>query len=401
MNKVPSLRFKEFSGEWEEKELGDISDVSKLAGFEFTNYVIYEDTGKIIALRGLNIKNNKLYLNDVKYIDKSDFSKLKRSKLYKNDLMFTYVGTIGEVALIPEEDKFYLAPNVCRIRSTSKVNAKYLLFVFNSNIIRNEIYKYLTTTSQPALSMENIRKFLIKLPCLKEQKKIADFLSSVDKKISIVEEKLNLFNQYKKGIMQKIFSQKLRFKDENGNNYPQWKEKRLGDIGTFFSGGTPKSDNKKYYNGDIPFIKSGEISKDKTEQFITKLGLDNSSAKMVKKGDLLFALYGATSGECAISKINGAINQAVLVIRTEENTIFLFNYFKFYKDNIIKKFLQGGQGNLSAEIIKMLNINFPCIEEQKKIADFLSAIDDKIENISDNLENLKLFKKSMLQKMFV
>ena len=169
----PKLRFKGFEKEWEEEKLGKISDVSKLAGFEFTDYVTYEETGKIIALRGLNIKNNKLDLNDVKYIDKSNFSKLERSRLYKDDLMFTYVGTIGEVALIPENDKYYLAPNVCRIRVIPKINARYLLFIFNSPSIKNEIYKYLTITSQPALSMENIRKFSIKVPILKDQKKIA------------------------------------------------------------------------------------------------------------------------------------------------------------------------------------------------------------------------------------
>ena len=97
-------------------ELGAIATVTKLAGYEFTKYVTYSDEGKIIALRGLNVKNGKIDLTDVKYIDKSDLTKLNRSKLCSGDMLFTYVGTIGQVAVINENDKYYLAPNVALIR---------------------------------------------------------------------------------------------------------------------------------------------------------------------------------------------------------------------------------------------------------------------------------------------
>ena len=104
-------------------------------------------------------------------------------------------------------------------------------------------------------------------------------------------------------------------------NYTEhWEEKKLGEVSTSFSGGTPAAANKKYYGGEIPFIRSAEINSDTTELFLTKEGLDNSSAKLVKEGDILYALYGATSGEVGISKINGAINQAVLSIIPENNT---------------------------------------------------------------------------------
>ena len=203
------LRFKDKNGNnypnWEKKKLGDISDITKLAGFEFTEYVTYQNHGNIIALRGLNIKNNKLDLSDVKYIDNSDFNKLSRSKLYINDLLFTYVGTIGEVALINQNNKYYLAPNVCRIRPHECINAMYLLCLFNSNIIRKEINIYLTKSSQPALSMENIRKFKILVPCLEEQTKIADFLSAFDHKLDNQKAQLEHWQQIKKGLLQQMF----------------------------------------------------------------------------------------------------------------------------------------------------------------------------------------------------
>lgn len=102
-------------------KLGEIATVTKLAGFEFTNYVTYSENGNIIALRGLNVKNGRLDLHDVKYVDKSDFSKLERSKLHIGDMLFTYVGTVGQVAIVDEEDKYYLAPNVALIRCNKEV----------------------------------------------------------------------------------------------------------------------------------------------------------------------------------------------------------------------------------------------------------------------------------------
>jgi type I restriction enzyme S subunit len=148
-----------------------------------------------------------------------------------------------------------------------------------------------------------------------------------------------------------------------------WDEILLKDFANFFSGGTPKSTNPDFYNGNIPFIKSGEIYYNKTAQFLSEEGLNNSSAKKVKVGDLLYALYGANSGEISISKLNGAINQAILCIRPNEkvNTKYLYNYLRKQKENIIQNFLQGGQGNLSAEIIKNLKIPLPPLPEQRAI----------------------------------
>ena len=115
----------------------------------------------------------------------------------------------------------------------------------------------------------------------------------------------------------------LRFPQFEG----EWEKKKLKKVATFFSGGTPLSTKKSYYNGHIPFIKSGEIKYDTTAQYLSDEGLKNSSSKMVKKGDLLIALYGTTSGEVAISQINGAINQAILCIRGKFDNIYCYNFF--------------------------------------------------------------------------
>ena len=185
-------------------------------------------------------------------------------------------------------------------------------------------------------------------------------------------------------------------------NAPAWEQRKLGEVAVSFSGGTPSVGNSKYYNGEIPFIRSAEINSAITELYLTEEGLKNSSAKMVNVGDILYALYGATSGEVGISKINGAINQAILAIKPYDayNSKFIEQWLKNQKKNIIDKYLQGGQGNLSAAIVKKLLIPFPSLPEQKAIGDFFQTLDRSIDLHQRKLEHLKLRKKALLQKMF-
>jgi len=163
--------------------LDKVGDVTKLAGFEFTSHVKYKDNGNIIALRGLNVKDGKLDLSSVKYIDESNFEKLNRSKLKKGDMLFTYVGTIGQVAVIDEEDRFYLAPNVARIRFDQKIiNPEFMRFYFQtSHFYNKQINKFLNSSSMKNLTMENIRKFIVPIPTLDEQNRLVEQLSRFDK----------------------------------------------------------------------------------------------------------------------------------------------------------------------------------------------------------------------------
>ncbi|TFZ15019.1 restriction endonuclease subunit S [Limosilactobacillus fermentum] len=152
----------------------------------------------------------------------------------------------------------------------------------------------------------------------------------------------------------------------------------------------------------MPFIRSGEINSDKTELFLTEAGLKNSSAKMVSVGDILYALYGATSGEVGISQINGAINQAILAIKPSSgySSEFIMQWLKLQKQKIIDKYLQGGQGNLSGSIVKNLVLNVPDFEEQQQIGSLFKQIDDTIALHQRKLDLLKEQKKGYLQKMF-
>jgi type I restriction enzyme S subunit len=196
---------------------------------------------------------------------------------------------------------------------------------------------------------------------------------------------------------EKILVPALRFNEFDGD----WNLKELKEICSFFSGGTPTSNDKTLYSGDIPFIGSGNIYDSKVSNYITEKALNNSSAKLVEVGDLLYALYGANSGEVAISKMYGAVNQAILCIRTKsENIDFIYSLLFLNKEKIVTKYLQGGQGNLSANIVKKLKYHFPRLPEQQKIASFLSAIDDKVQQLTKKKALLEDYKKGVMQQLF-
>ena len=183
---------------------------------------------------------------------------------------------------------------------------------------------------------------------------------------------------------------------------PAWEQRKLGELALTYSGGTPSAGNSAYYGGEIPFIRSAEIDCDSTELSLTVAGLNNSSAKLVDKGMVLYAMYGATSGEVAISKIKGAINQAILAMDASDMAAnrFIAYWLRRQKKSITETFLQGGQGNLSGAIIKELGIPQPSLDEQRQIGSFFSNLDDLITLHQRKYDKLVIFKKSMLEKMF-
>ena len=186
----------------------------------------------------------------------------------------------------------------------------------------------------------------------------------------------------------------LRFPEFTG----EWERHKLSEVCSFYSGGTPSSSKKEYYNGNIPFIRSGELHKDYTELFITEAGLSNSAAKLVETGDLLLALDGATSGDIAISKIKGAINQAILCIRTKQNKKFIESVWNKHVERLLQTYLQGGQGNLSADIVKNIPFYFANSNEQDKLAKFISLLDERIATQNKIIEKYESLIQAIIYK---
>ena len=248
------------------------------------------------------------------------------------------------------------------------------------------------------ISFEDYMSVTLHLPSSTEQKHIADFLKKIDERIAAQEKLLASLKKYKRGVMRAIFRGTAILFSET----TKWKSVRLGDECTFFSGGTPRSTDSSFYGGEIPFIRSGEIHGAKTELFLTDDGLKYSSAKLVSKGDLIVALYGATSGEVDISQIDGAINQAILCIRPKlVNRTFLKYLLEDSKDDILNTYLQGGQGNLSAEIIKNLVFDIPDDRSQSAVVDFLDMIDQRISKSLMKLESIATLRSALMQQLFI
>jgi len=184
----------------------------------------------------------------------------------------------------------------------------------------------------------------------------------------------------------------------------EWEVVKLGSVIKTFSGGTPSRSNGNYFNGSIPWIRSTELNQGNityTEEFITEEGLNNSAAKVVEPGTLLYALYGATAGVVAISRIKAAINQAVLAVLTNNklDKNFLFYYLQVFKSKILARYVQGGQPNLSAEIVKKLHIQLPPIEEQKEIASIIFSWDRAINKTQKLILAKRKFKKALMQQL--
>lgn len=250
----------------------------------------------------------------------------------------------------------------------------------------------------------DIARHQLTLPSLAEQQKIAECLSTLDERIVTESQKLDALKAHKKGLMQQLFPRegetlpRLRFPEFQ--DAPEWDEAKISDRCSSFSGGTPSTSQKEFYGGTIPFIRSAEIGKKTTELFLTELGLEKSAAKKVAKGYVLVALYGANSGDVALAQIDGAINQAILCLQPEGDGPFLYQYLSLKKEWIVATYIQGGQGNLSGEIVKSITLRFPEPEEQKRIAVCLSSLDDLIAAQSDQLEVLKTHKKGLMQQLF-
>jgi len=199
---------------WKRVKLTEISYITKLAGYEFTKYFnSYKKPGEIIVIRGLNLKKGILDLTGVKTITKTVSDNLTRSKLKNGDLVFSYVGTIGPIAIITEDDKYHLGPNVCKISPNNLISSNYLYQYFLSDQITKEINKKISITAQPSLSMEKIRDFEILLPSINEQNRISEILVGFDKKIKNESEFKNKLVQLKNGLMNDIFSQKVEVKN--------------------------------------------------------------------------------------------------------------------------------------------------------------------------------------------
>ncbi|HFK5981152.1 restriction endonuclease subunit S [Streptococcus pyogenes] len=395
-SKQPQYRFDSFEGEWEEKKLGEISRMFS-GGTPNVGIPEYYN-GNIPFIRSAEINSDQTELS----ITDKGLSNSSAKLVEKNTLLYALYGaTSGEVGLS---------------RISGAINQAILAIIpekkYSSLFIKNWLYKQKSSIiekylqgGQGNLSGSIVKELTIHFPSLPEQEAIGELFQTVDQLLQLQDQKLTTLKEQKQTFLRKMFpaqGQKvpeIRLQGFDG----EWEEKKLGEISRMFSGGTPSVGISEYYNGNIPFIRSSEINSDQTELFITNKGLSNSPAKIVEKNTLLYALYGATSGEVGLSRISGAINQAILAIIPEKNysSLFIKNWLYKQKSSIIEKYLQGGQGNLSGSIVKGLELYLPSLPEQEAIGDFFQTLDQQMSQTEDKLIELKALKQTLLNRLFV
>jgi len=393
----------------EYKRLGDIALVTKLAGYEFTKYVTYSDNGNIIALRGLNVKNGQLVLDDVKYIDNSDLSKLNRSKLVTGDMLFTYVGTIGQVALIDKNDRFYLAPNVAMIRLNDKerILPKYLMHFFQTNLFwNNQINKLLQSSSMKNIPMEKIRKFVIPVPPLSVQENIVKILDRFDK----------LNNDMSKGLPAEIEARKkqyeyyrdtlLSFDDKACSQIVKVEREReltrtkaikwlkLGEIASIIRGGNFQK--KDFVEQGKPCIHYGQIYTrlgTTTSKSITYLNDDvYSKSKKAMPNDIVMAVTSENIEDVCKSTVwlgneDLAVSGHTAIIHPSINSKYLAYYFQttmFFKQK--RKLAHGTKViEVTPDKLNDIIIPVPPLEEQERIVSILDRFDKLCNDISEGL----------------
>jgi type I restriction enzyme S subunit len=400
---IPRLRFPEFrnAGPWEVKRLGEVGTILKGKGISKSD--IKPDGllpcihyGELYTIYGEVIR-------DVVSFTDAD----------PDDLVLSNAGDV----IIPAsgETKEDIATASCVAGAgialggdlnilRSQTEGRFLAYYIRGNL-KVAISKVAQGDSVVHLYPNQLQKLNLAVPTDQEQHKIADCLTSLDELIRAEGEVLAALRDHKRGLMQRLFPRpgettpRLRFPEFRDAG--PWEVKQLGEVCEMFSGGTPATGNADFYGGGIPFIRSAEIGLAETELSLTDAGLLNSSAKLVESGDVLLALYGANSGDAALSAISGAINQAILCVRPR-NLIkaYLYQFLQYRKSWITSTYLQGGQGNLSAEIISSLATSFPQIAEQQKIADCLASLDELIRAQGARLEALKAHKRGLMQQLF-
>ena len=414
--KIPKLRFPEFSGEWEKKKMGEIAKFSKGKGISKSEIDI---NGKIECIR-----YGELYTIYGETIsDVSSRTNIQPKELVfseKNDVILpasgeTQIGIATASCILREGIALGGDLNIIRTEN----NGVFLSYYLN-NRKKLDIASLSQGISVVHLYSSQLALLDLNIPSLPEQQKIASFLTAVDDKLQALKKKKSLLEQYKKGVMQKIFSQELRFKDTStplsasdgsetstplSASFPEWEVKKLGEVCEIVGGGTPETNVSEYWQGKIQWFTPTEIKSDyvsKSIRTITEIGLKKSSAKLLPKGTILLTTR-ATIGEAAIALEECSTNQGFqsLIVNGNMNNIYILNWIKQNKFELTKRANGSTFPEISKKEIEQIELQVPTLPEQTKIANFISAIDEKIQLVSGQIEKMEVWKKGLLQKMFV
>lgn len=406
---IPKLRFKEFCSEYNEYNLGKLLKSYRLGG----NYSNSEIKTNFPLIKMGNLNRGSINLSKIEYIPNDEIIN-DEDRIQLGDLFFNTRNTlelVGKVAIWRNElPVAYYNSNLMRLEFE---NNFYMNFLLNTEKSLEKLKAIASgTTSVAAIYTKDLLKVKVKVPFVDEQTKIATFLSAVDEKISQLTQKHQLLSQYKQGMMQKLFSQKMRFKAEDGSEFGEWESKSIKDIADVKGGKRiPKGYSLLNENTGHPYITVSDMNRsysiDSTKiKYVPLEVVDTIKRYTITDKDVFISVAGTLG---IIGKIPTEFNGANLT----ENADKLTN-LKCHQDFLIYLLDSGylaeliestattsAQPKLALYAIEQLEIQIPCLVEQTKIANFLSAIDQKIEVTAQQIEQAKQWKKGLLQQMFV
>lgn len=376
---------------WEVLPIGDFSDVTKLAGFEYTKYINYVEDGEIIALRALNVRDGVLDLTDVKRIKKDVSDNLIRSKLFKGDILLTYVGAnIGQFALVDANDTYHLAPNICRIRVGEKCDPYYLYSYFSTSYFKNNLVNYQVGSSQPTMPMGNIRKILIPLPPLHEQRAIVSVLSSLDDKIDFLHRQNRTLEDMAEMLFRQWFVEEM---DE------QWKEGVLPDEFDFTMGQSPPGTS---YNQECMGMPMFQGNADFGFRFPEERVYTTEPKRLAYPHDTLISVR-APVGAQNMAKVECCIGRGVSAFRYKANNDFYtYTYFKLRSlMDEIKKFNDNGTvfGSISKADFMQMEIIIPPDHIIEKFENHTKPLNDKVIDNCRQIKSLAVMKDMLLSKL--
>ena len=403
MSKAPKLRFKEFSGDWESKRLNDLCE-KIMVGIASSATHAYRTSG-IIMFRNQNIKPNHLDDTDILYLDEQYEKTHKSKRLMPGDLLTARTGYPGTTCVVP--DKYINAQSFTTLITRPNKDlaiSEYLSQYINSDIGTKFFKSVEIGGGQKNVNAETLKSLPISIPSLKEQEKIASFFSLIDDKISLQGEKVEALKDYKRGMMQKIFSRELRFKDDEGRDYPEWEVTTIEKVADLEKGFTPDTKNEKNWGGDTPWLSIADMKQGKyisdVSKHISYEALGNK--KLVPKGTLIMS-FKLTLGRLGIINTEMMTNEAICHFYWKNkniNTEYMYYYLSTV--NIESFGCRAAKGiTLNNDSLNSIVVKLPVIEEQNKIADILMKIDNKIYKEQEKLDSLNEYKKGLLQQMFI
>jgi type I restriction enzyme S subunit len=410
-NSIPQLRFKGFEAEWEfEKLQSRIKSIDSGWSPQCEEYPSTEDEWGVlkttsVVWEGFNENANK------KLPEK--LNPRPELQVSINDILITRAGPTRRVGVTVHVNKvrprLMLSDKLIRLRSNENCSSLFLAISLSNSSSQKQLVSKSSglAESQTNISQKILLNTKLSFPTLPEQQKIASFLSAVYQKIQQLSRKKELLEQYKKGVMQQLLSGKLRFKDENGMDYSDWEEKKLGEVCDVRDG---THDSPKYVDKGFPFITSKNLMKNgsidfENVSFINELDYNKINQRSkVNINDILFGMIG-TIGNPVLVKSEGFAIKNVALIKEKKDLLNLFLIHFLKGDSINQQFFEqntgGTQKFLSLSVIRNLITIVPSLPEQQKIANFLSGIDGKIEQVNGELVKTQEFKKGLLQQMFV